>query len=98
MPTTTARQRTTQRNTVRDTWREDDLELLETISADDHSRNLFLRLARHQREGGLDYLLAELASDDEIDDETAAAVAELVTDGGFLRAVEDYVELTALRH
>ena len=98
MPATTARQRTLPRNTVRPIWREDDLELLESISADEDIRNLFLRLAHHQREDALDYLIEELADDDEIDPDTAAAIAELVSDGAFLRAVEDYVSLTSVAH
>ena len=83
---------------MRGAWRKEDLELLESISRDDDTRDLFLRMACFSREGRLAPFLEELIRDQELDPETTAAFAELATDANFLRAVEDYVQRTQRLH
>ena len=83
---------------MRPRWLAADLELLESISRHDETRDLFLRMASLARAGRLAPFLAELVRDEEIDPETGAAFAELATDDGFLAVVEDYVHRTRRLH
>ena len=58
----------------------EDLESLQEIAENDSARTLFLRMALLSREGRLEPFLTELAADDELDDGTKGAVAELAND------------------
>ena len=75
-----------------------DLELLESISQDEQTRELFLRMAQLSRHGRLGPFIEELVEDEELDPETTAVFTELATDGAFLRAVEDYLHRTYRLH
>ena len=72
--------------------------MLEAISQDDDTRDLFLRMAHLSRDGQLAPFLQELVHDQELDAETTAAFTELATDSRFLRAVEEYVVNTQRLH
>ena len=76
----------------------DDLESLQEIAENDSARRLFLRMALLSREGRLEPFLTELAADDELDDGTKGAVAELANDATFLAAVEEYLRSTQRVH
>ncbi len=80
-----------------DYWLQD-LEALETISRDDATRALFLRLALLSQNGRLKPFLRELAADAELDAETKGSLAELAQDESFLHAVEEYVRRTRAVH
>jgi len=75
-----------------------DIESLKTISQDDNTRNLFLRMAQLSQDGRLAPFLRELRDDRELDELTKDTVAELASDAGFLHAVEDYVRRTRALH
>lgn len=68
-----------------------DLESLEAISQDDDTRRIFLKMAAMSQAGTTSQFLAELASDDEVDEDTKGSLAELARDSTFLFAVEDYL-------
>ena len=76
----------------------DDLESLEAISQDDEARRIFLRMAAMSRDGRTGSFLSELASDEDLDDETKGTLRELAEDNSFLLAVEDYVSRTEVLH
>jgi hypothetical protein len=76
----------------------DNLESLQEIAENDSARRLFLRMALLSREGRLEPFLTELAADDELDDGTKGAVAELAHDSSFLAAVEEYLRSTQRAH
>ena len=80
------------------TWSPRELESLEAVSRDAGTRNLCLRMAALQRAGRLEPLVEELQSDIELDDSTKRMLTELAEDTNFLRAVEEYVRLTAVQH
>ena len=75
-----------------------DIESLEAISQDEHTRDLFLRMAHLAQSGRLAPFLDELEHDRDLDDETKVTLAELASDEGFLLAVEDYVRRTRALH
>ncbi len=75
-----------------------DIEWLEAISQDEDARMLFLRMAALSQEGRLEPFLAELARDDELDEQTKGTVAELVGNPAFLLAVADYFRRTTVVH
>jgi hypothetical protein len=75
-----------------------DLESLEAISQDDHTRALCLRMAAMSKAGTLRPFVRELRYDDELDEMTKGTVAELAQDESFLLAVEDYVRRTRHAH
>jgi hypothetical protein len=83
---------------MRMAWRAEDLEILEAISQDADTRDLFLRMAHLWRDGRLAPFLHELVQDNDLDAETTAASTELATDERFLRAVEEYVVNTKRLH
>ena len=80
-----------------DPWLQD-LESLEALAQDEHSRALCLRMASMSRAGTLTDFLASLRHDDELDEFTKGTIAELAGDASFLLAVEDYVRRTRLCH
>lgn len=75
-----------------------DLESLEAISQDDDTRRIFLKMAAMSQAGTTSHFLAELASDDEVDEDTKGSLAELARDSTFLFAVEDYLRRTQRLH
>jgi hypothetical protein len=75
-----------------------DLDVLETVSQDEVALDLFLRMARISRCGGMNDFLRELVESDELDSETKAAFAEVATNRPFLLALDDYVHRTRVAH
>ncbi len=75
-----------------------DIEALETISQDEQTRALFLRMAALQRSGGMSSFLIELDRDPEVDDEVKGPLAEIARDIDFLLAVEEYCLKTDRLH
>ena len=78
-------------------WLED-IESLEAISQDDVARRIFLKMAAMSHDGRLPLFLAELASDEELDEQTKGHLTELASDRGFLLAVEEYLRGTQRIH
>jgi hypothetical protein len=75
-----------------------DLESLEAISQNGDARKIFLRMAAMANDGRLTRFLAELARDDELDDDTKGQLTELAQDRVFLHAVEEYLRTTQRFH
>jgi hypothetical protein len=75
-----------------------DMESLEAISQDDEAKRIFLRMAAMSRDGRMNNFLAEVAHDEDLDDETKGTLTELAEDGTFLLAVEDYLQRTTVLH
>ena len=75
-----------------------DIEALETISQDEQTRALFLRMAALQRSGGISSFLIELDRDPEVDDDVKGPLAEIARDTDFLLAVEEYCLKTDRLH
>jgi hypothetical protein len=75
-----------------------DIESFEAISQNEEARRIFLRMAALQQSGRLPNFLAELASDDELDDATKGQLTELASDESFLLAVEEYLRKTQRIH
>jgi hypothetical protein len=75
-----------------------DMESLEAISQDDEAKRIFLRMAAMSRDGRMNSFLAEVAHDDDLDDETKGTLKELAEDDSFLLAVEDYLQRTTVLH
>jgi hypothetical protein len=75
-----------------------DLESLESISQDDLTRDLFLKMAWLSQQDRLQPFLFELQRDDDLDDSTKGMLTELAEDPSFLLAVEDYVQKTQIVH
>ena len=75
-----------------------DLESLEAISQSDDARKIFLKMAAMSHAGRLPNFIAEVASDQELDDTTKGHLTELANDQPFLLAVEDYLRRTQHVH
>jgi len=75
-----------------------DLESFEAISQDDYARRIFLKLAALSHAGRLPSFLAQVASDQELDDTTKGHLTELANDQPFLLAVEEYLRRTQRVH
>jgi hypothetical protein len=75
-----------------------DLESLEAISQNADARRIFLRMAAMSHDGRLPSFIAQLASDEELDDVTKNHLAELANDRSFLLAVEEYLRRTHRIH
>jgi hypothetical protein len=80
-----------------DPWLQD-IESLEALAQDEHSRALCLRMASMSQAGTLPRFLTSLRHDDDLDDATKGTIAEIAGDASFLLAVEDYVRRTQLVH
>jgi len=78
-------------------WLED-IEAFEAISQDADTRRIFLKMAAMSHDGRLPRFLAELASDEELDEQTKGHLAELASDRTFLLAVEEYLRTTQRIH
>ena len=79
------------------TWSQD-IEAFETVSQNEATLDLFLRIARISREDGLNHVLRELHENDELDTETKIAFAEVASNREFLVALDDYVHRTRVLH
>ena len=75
-----------------------DIESLEAISQDAVTRRIFLKMAAMSHDGRLPSFIAEVASDEELDDTTKSQLAELAGDRAFLLAVEEYLRRTQRIH
>jgi hypothetical protein len=75
-----------------------DIEALEAISQNDDTRRIFLKMAALSHAGRLPNFLAELAHDQELDDDTKDSLTELASDRSFLLAVEEYLRRTQRFH
>ena len=75
-----------------------DLESFEAISQNDDARKIFLRMAAMSHAGRLPSFLAQVASDQELDDTTKGHLTELANDQPFLLAVEEYLRRTQRVH
>ncbi len=75
-----------------------DLDALEAISQDADTRKIFLKMAAMSHAGRLPNFIAEVASDQELDETTKDHLTELAQDRLFLVAVEDYLRRTQLLH
>jgi hypothetical protein len=75
-----------------------DLEALEAISQDETTRRICLRMSGMSQAGRLEAFVAQLAFDEELDEETKGTVAELASNPTFLLAVEDYLGRTQRVH
>jgi hypothetical protein len=75
-----------------------DIESLEAVTQDEHTRRLCLRMAAMSQAGTLAPFLADLHRDEGLDEGTKGTIAEIAEDETFLLAVEDYVRRTRLLH
>ena len=75
-----------------------DIESLEAVTQDEHTKRLCLRMAAMSQAGTLGPFIANLDHDDELDDSTKGTIAEIAGDSNFLLAVEDYVRRTRVFH
>jgi hypothetical protein len=75
-----------------------DMESLEAISQDDEAKRIFLRMAAMSRDGRMNNFLAEVAHDEDLDEETKGTLKELAEDDTFLRVIEDYLHRTTVLH
>jgi hypothetical protein len=75
-----------------------DLESLEAISQNDDARKIFLRMAAMSQTGRMTSFLAEIAHDQDLDEQTKGHLAELAADESFLLAVEEYLRSTQRVH
>jgi hypothetical protein len=80
-----------------DPWLQD-IESLEALTQDEHTRGLCLRMAAMTQAGTIAPFLASLRYDDELDAGTKGTIVEIAEDAAFLLAVEDYVRRTHLMH
>jgi hypothetical protein len=75
-----------------------DLESLEAVTQDEHTRQICLRMAAMSQAGTLGPFIRNLRHDDELDEMTKGTIAEIARDANFLLAVEDYVHRTRIFH
>ena len=75
-----------------------DIESLEAVTQDEHTRRLCLRMAAMSKAGTLAPFIADLRHDAELDEYTKGTITEIAEDESFLLAVEDYVQRTRLVH
>ena len=75
-----------------------DIESLEAVTQDEHTKRLCLRMAAMSQAGTLVPFIANLRHDSELDDRTKGTIAEIARDASFLLAVEDYVRRTHHMH
>ena len=75
-----------------------DIESLEAVTQDEHTRRICLRMAAMSQAGTLQPFIETLHGDKGLDDTTKGTIAEIADDTNFLLAVEDYVRRTQLVH
>jgi hypothetical protein len=75
-----------------------DIESLEAVTQDEHTKQLCLRMAAMSQAGTLAPFIENLSYDSELDEGTKGTIAEIAGDSNFLLAVEDYVRRTRLLH
>ena len=75
-----------------------DLESLEAVTQDEHTRRICLRMAAMSQAGTLGPFIRNLRHDNELDEMAKGTIAEIARDANFLLAVEDYVHRTRQIH
>jgi hypothetical protein len=75
-----------------------DIESLEAVTQDEHTRRICLRMAAMSQAGTLDPFIATLHHDNDLDEMTKGTITEIARDANFLLAVEDYVRRTHYLH
>ncbi|MGZ8782495.1 MAG: hypothetical protein ACXWZB_03255 [Gaiellaceae bacterium] len=75
-----------------------DIESLEAVTQDEHTKRLCLRMAAMSQAGTLAPFIANLRSDEDLDERTKGTIVEIAGDANFLLAVEDYIRRTHLVH
>jgi hypothetical protein len=80
-----------------DLWLQD-IESLEAVTQDEHTKRICLRMAAMSQAGTLRPFIATLHHDDDLDETTKSTIAEIACDANFLLAVEDYVRRTTYLH
>jgi hypothetical protein len=75
-----------------------DIESLEAVTQDEHTKRICLRMAAMSQAGTLEPFIANLRHDADLDDSTKGTIAEIASDANFLLAVEDYIRRTRLFH
>jgi hypothetical protein len=80
-----------------DLWLQD-IESLEAVTQDEHTKRICLRMAAMSQAGTLGPFIATLRHDNELDETTKGTIAEIACDANFLLAVEDYVRRTHYLH
>jgi len=75
-----------------------DIESLEAVAQDEHTKRLCLNMAAMSQAGTLGPFIANLRHENELDEGTKGTIAEIAGDANFLLAVEDYVRRTQLIH
>jgi hypothetical protein len=80
-----------------DLWLQD-IEALEAVTQDEHTKRICLRMAAMSQAGTLGPFIATLRHDNELDEMTKGTIAEIARDANFLLAVEDYVRRTNRLH
>jgi hypothetical protein len=75
-----------------------DIESLEAVTQDEHTKRLCLRMAAMSKAGTLEPFLDDLRRDADLDESTKGTIAEIAEDETFLLAVEDYVRRTRVEH
>ena len=75
-----------------------DIESLEAVMQDEHTKRICLRMAAMSQAGTLAPFIANLHHDHDLDDRTKGTIVEIAKDANFLLAVEDYVRRTRLVH
>jgi hypothetical protein len=75
-----------------------DIESLEAISQNAHTRRIFLQMAALSQSGRISSFIVELTDDPEVDEATKGTLTELAQDPAFLHAVEDYCHRTHRLH
>ena len=75
-----------------------DIESLEAVTQDEHTKRICLRMAAMSQAGTLAPFIANLHQDGELDEGTKGTIVEIASDSDFLLAVEDYVRRTQFVH
>ena len=75
-----------------------DIESLEAVTQDEHTKRICLRMAAMSQAGTLAPFIATIRRDEELDEGTKGTIAEIAGDANFLLALEDYVRRTRLLH
>ena len=75
-----------------------DIESLEAVTQDEHTKRICLRMAAMSQAGTLEPFIDTMHRDNDLDDTTKGTIAEIAGDSNFLLAVEDYVRRTRVLH
>jgi len=75
-----------------------DIESLEAVAQDEHTKRICLRMAAMSQAGTLGPFIASLHQCGDLDEGTKGTIAEIAGAANFLLALEDYVRRTQLVH